>query len=69
MDEIFNLPWYLIGRRGPELCPDHSELNRIHYNNGSMVYDESEPKPTLNYVEDINDVHEDKGDDDGKLLK
>ncbi|EEQ39843.1 Sugar (and other) transporter family protein [Clavispora lusitaniae] len=69
MDEIFNLPWYLIGRRGPELCPDHSELNRIHYNNGSMVYDESEPKPTSNYVEDINDVHEDKGDDDGKLLK
>ncbi|CUM68606.1 uncharacterized protein PRCAT00006333001 [Priceomyces carsonii] len=29
MEDIFNLPWYLIGRRGPELCPDYSELSRI----------------------------------------
>ncbi|GME81239.1 unnamed protein product [Ambrosiozyma monospora] len=30
MEELFNLPWYLIGRRGAELAPDHSEVNRVH---------------------------------------
>lgn len=71
MEEIFNLPWYLIGRKGPELCPDHSELNKIHYKNGSMIYDDSVAKPTLEFVEDTNDDHQDDGDDkgdDGKLL-
>ncbi|GMG21828.1 unnamed protein product [Ambrosiozyma monospora] len=33
MEELFNLPWYLIGRRGAELAPDHSEVNRIHASN------------------------------------
>ncbi|KAH3663362.1 hypothetical protein OGAPHI_005352 [Ogataea philodendri] len=32
MEELFSLPWYLIGRRGAQLAPDHSEINRIHYN-------------------------------------
>ncbi|ODV81679.1 quinate permease [Suhomyces tanzawaensis NRRL Y-17324] len=31
MEDIFNLPWYLIGRKGPELCPDYSEINKITY--------------------------------------
>ncbi|GME75300.1 unnamed protein product [Ambrosiozyma monospora] len=30
MEELFNLPWYLIGRRGAKLAPDHSEVNRVH---------------------------------------
>lgn len=55
MDEIFNLPWYLIGRKGPQLCPDYSELNKIHYNHkGDMSYEEN-TKPTQNFVEDISD--------------
>ncbi|ESW98164.1 hypothetical protein KL918_004092 [Ogataea parapolymorpha] len=32
MEELFALPWYLIGRRGAQLAPDHSEVNRIHFN-------------------------------------
>ncbi|ODQ77720.1 hypothetical protein BABINDRAFT_163426 [Babjeviella inositovora NRRL Y-12698] len=31
MEELFNLPWYLIGRKGAKLCPDHSEITRVHY--------------------------------------
>ncbi|ODQ77719.1 hypothetical protein BABINDRAFT_67025 [Babjeviella inositovora NRRL Y-12698] len=31
MEELFNLPWYLIGRRGAKLCPDHTEITRVHY--------------------------------------
>lgn len=60
MDEIFNLPWYLIGRRGPELCPDHSELNKIHYDEGQMTY---EQKALEEHIEDIN---EDEGKDERK---
>lgn len=72
MDEIFNLPWYLVGRKGAELCPDHSELNRIHFKNGSMIYDENTGKPTLEYVEDANDDRQEEKEeklDDTKLLK
>ncbi len=32
MDELFNLPWYLIGRRGAQLCPDSSEVGRVKDN-------------------------------------
>lgn len=32
MEDIFNLPWYLIGRKGPELCPDYSEINKVTEN-------------------------------------
>ncbi|KAK6201500.1 quinate permease [Scheffersomyces amazonensis] len=31
MEDIFNLPWYLIGRKGAELCPDYSEINKISH--------------------------------------
>lgn len=68
MDEIFNLPWYLIGRRGPELCPDHSELNRIHFKEGQMFYEEPEAKPDLSFVEDVNDDRQDEKGDDKKLI-
>lgn len=29
MEDLFNLPWYLIGRRGAQLCPDNSEVGRV----------------------------------------
>lgn len=29
MEEVFNLPWYLVGRKGPKLCPDLSQVNHI----------------------------------------
>lgn len=29
MQEMFNLPWYQIGRHGPRLCPDHSEISKL----------------------------------------
>lgn len=64
MDEIFNLPWYLIGRKGPELCPDYSELNRIHYgDDGKMTYDAEIAKPTHEFVEDTH-IHEEDGEKD-----
>lgn len=57
MEEIFNLPWYLIGRKGPKLCPDHSELNRMHIReDGRVEIDMS--KPTQNFVEDIDEEKE-----------
>lgn len=52
MEEIFNLPWYLVGRKGPELCPDHSELNRIHFDHGVMSYEEK--NVSQEFVEDIS---------------
>lgn len=55
MEEIFNLPWYLVGRKGPELCPDHSELNKLHVDkDGHVEYDEN-VKPTQEYVENVSD--------------
>lgn len=38
MEELFNLPWYLIGRRGNELAKDHSETSRIDYSQGALRY-------------------------------
>lgn len=67
MDEIFNLPWYMVGRKGPELCPDHTELNRIHYKDGTMTY-ENQTKPGLEYIEDVNDGEDEKVED-AKLFK
>ncbi|AOA62193.1 Putative quinate permease [Komagataella phaffii CBS 7435] len=29
MEDLFNLPWYLIGRRGAELCPDNSGIAHV----------------------------------------
>lgn len=55
MEEIFNLPWYLVGRKGPELCPDYSELNKIHVDReGHVEYDEN-IKPTQEFVENVSD--------------
>lgn len=31
MDAIFDLPWYVIGRKGNELCPDTSEVERVEH--------------------------------------
>ncbi|CAK7896182.1 myo-inositol transporter 1 [[Candida] anglica] len=56
-EEIFSLPWYLVGRRGAELCPDHSEVNRVNYNvdgtgnahGGDIDY---VTKPSTEFIED-----------------
>lgn len=29
MEEVFNLPWYLVGRKGAILCPDTSAVGKI----------------------------------------
>lgn len=64
MEEIFNLPWYLIGRKGVELCPDYSELNKIHYSKqGEMTYEVTKNKASQEFLEDIGekeDVNEGK---------
>ena len=60
MEEIFNLPWYLIGRKGAELCPDYSEINKITYSDdghgnaydGEINYDLEKSKVSQEYVED-----------------
>ena len=57
MEEVFNLPWYLVGRRGAELCPDHSEVNKINHaarhsgEHGSIHYDLDNTKPQVEFVE------------------
>lgn len=57
MEDIFNLPWYLVGRKGPELCPDHSELNRIHFDHGVMSYEQKN-----NSQEFVEDVEKEQGE-------
>lgn len=56
MEEIFNLPWYMVGRRGPALCPDYTELGKIHYAGGTLLYDDG--KVTEEFVEDIGEKKE-----------
>lgn len=31
MEELFELPWYLIGRKGNKLAPDHSAVTHVHF--------------------------------------
>lgn len=51
MDGIFNLPWLVIGRKGPELCPDHSALNNIHVSTaGDVTFGKAEQE----YVENAS---------------
>lgn len=53
MEEIFNLPWYLIGRRGAELCLDRSEVNRIAHTAPGGLFEEQ--KATLEQVEHVSE--------------
>lgn len=55
MEEIFNLPWYLIGRKGAQLCPDHSELTRIHYNLDGELNLSEKDKPDSEFHENVSD--------------
>ena len=32
MEELFDLPWYLIGRKGAQLCPDRSDIAQLKDN-------------------------------------
>lgn len=38
MEELFSLPWYMIGTRGPEMCPDNSEVTKLTYKKSSVEY-------------------------------
>jgi hypothetical protein len=37
MDEIFNLPWYLIGRKGAELTKGHGGMSEMLDNDGEKA--------------------------------
>jgi hypothetical protein len=52
MEEIFSLPWYLIGRRGAELCPDHSGITlvKVDHDSGSIAI-----KGEEQFVENVSD--------------
>lgn len=58
MDDIFNLPWYLIGRRGAELCPDNSEVNKVSFNGnsyeGKQNYDLEKMKASQEFIERLS---------------
>ncbi|EAZ63468.1 quinate permease [Scheffersomyces stipitis CBS 6054] len=61
MEDIFNLPWYIIGRKGPELCPDYSEINKITHTTSrgntyvdNIAYNIDQSKIEQAYIEDIN---------------
>ncbi|KAK6203218.1 quinate permease [Scheffersomyces amazonensis] len=62
MEEVFNLPWYLIGRKGAQLCPDHSALNRITQSIQTRGLDDLE-KQNEQHVEHINRDDESSGDE------
>lgn len=51
MEQIFSLPWLVIGRKGPELCPDYSELNKMHYEGDVLSFNEK--KNSTEFVEDV----------------
>lgn len=52
MEEVFSLPWYLIGRKGAELCPDFSEVNKIDYHDNEVHYVEVD-KPEIQHTENV----------------
>lgn len=57
MEEVFSLPWYLIGRKGAELCPDFSEVNKISYqkdqsSQGGEIFYNDHSKASVELVED-----------------
>lgn len=66
MEELFNLPWYLIGRKGHILCPDYSEVNKNHDNNGEIWYNDAD-KTSEQMRENIS-VHRDSEEKDDKEL-
>lgn len=47
IEEIFKLPWYLIGRRGAELCPDYSNVSKI---TPSQKYQDNECEDLVSYI-------------------
>lgn len=53
MEDLFNLPWYLIGRKGNSLAKDHSETSRIDYNHGAIRY--LDDKESTEFIENRND--------------
>nr|QFR37071.1 MFS transporter [Cyberlindnera americana] len=37
MEELFSLPWYQIGRKGAELCPDNSGVTRVRFDENGLI--------------------------------
>lgn len=62
MEDLFQLPWYLIGRKGHILCPDYSEINKIDYSTGKFKYLDEKPVAEHDEVASHRDS-EDKDDD------
>ncbi|KAK6464748.1 quinate permease [Scheffersomyces coipomensis] len=73
MEEIFNLPWYVIGRKGPELCPDYSEINKISHTDsrGNTYVDHVHYNVDISKVnqEFIEDIELKQGKSDGHLFQ
>ncbi len=65
MEELFNLPWYLIGRRGAELCPDVSGINNVHVNDTGSISIKQEAQYIENISQDGKSVRSVGRDGDG----
>ncbi|KAK6463952.1 quinate permease [Scheffersomyces coipomensis] len=63
MEDVFNLPWYLIGRRGAELCPDHSALNRIMHSDEIEGGLDDIEKSHQHYIEDAGVSRDDSSEE------
>lgn len=50
MEELFNLPWYVIGRRGAALCPDNSGIAHLKEAEAGQL----ELKPEQEFVENAS---------------
>ncbi|KAK6455504.1 quinate permease [Scheffersomyces xylosifermentans] len=70
MEEVFNLPWYLVGRRGAVMCPDHSEINKVtHGEISSIHYNEDgfdKNKATGEHIEDASNRRNSDDEKDAK---
>ncbi len=57
MEELFELPWYLIGRKGSKLAPDHSAVTQVHFDetgHGNAMGGDIEVKQDDEFVENVN---------------
>jgi len=57
MEELFELPWYLIGRKGKQLAPDNSGINHI-------INDDDEKKRDEERIGTVVDIDTEKQNDE-----
>lgn len=60
MEEVFNLPWYLVGRKGPILCPDLSQVNHI----APQTTHQTVEKPEEIFIENVAVANQSASNDD-----